>query len=468
MTVDAPLLADDELADWLWLLHTAGLGRDAARRLLARLGTPQGVLKANRAQRGLAVTADLAVALDQPPEGHEQRLAATLAWRRAAPNRRVMVLGDPDYPPLLLNSADPPLLLYLEGRAELLNAPSLAIVGSRRPTPQGLDNARRFGRVVCEAGYTIVSGLAAGVDGAAHLGALDAMAAMAALAPGSSSDGDAADGVGQGASTVAVVGTGLDQVYPSSHRVLAGRIIAHGLMVSEFCLGTPPLQANFPMRNRLIAGLSQGTLVVEAALASGSLITARLAADAGREVMAMPGSVHSPLSRGCHALIRQGAALVESPDDVLAELGALPHQASLPLAASLAPTATARAAAQRRPAGVRAPTSGAAAARSAAAPQPSPAAPTSRRKAAGPGGPAPASASGQVDARPSEARSADERPAKADPVLQALGHDPATLDMLIARCGWPAAALSAHLLSLELDGHVARLPGGLYQRRSIG
>jgi DNA processing protein len=197
----------------------------------------------------------------------------------------------------LLETADPPLLLYVQGRAELLRAPSLAIVGSRNPTPQGVENARAFAKHLGHAGWTVVSGMALGIDAAAHEGALETAA-----------------------STIAVVATGLDRVYPKSHRELAHRIAAHGLVASEFALGTPPLQENFPIRNRIIAGLAGGTLVVEAALQSGSLITARLALEAGRDVFAIPGSIHSPQSRGVHALIKQGAKLVDRADDVLEEL----------------------------------------------------------------------------------------------------------------------------------------------------
>ncbi len=368
----AAALDDSELAAWLHLLHSPGVGREAARRLLARFGSPQAALAAPVAALRDCVDAATAVALATPPDGHDRRLAATLAWRAAAPARRVMVLGDGDYPELLLHSADPPLLLYLLGDASLLNTPGLAIVGSRKPSAQGRDNARHFARSLAGQGWTIVSGLAAGVDGAAHEGALEA-----------------------GGATLAVVGTGVDQVYPSSHRALARRIAEQGLIVSEFSLGTPPLAAHFPLRNRIIAGLTRGTLVVEAALRSGSLITARLAAEAGREVMAVPGSILAAQSAGCHALIRQGAALVQSPEQVAEELG------------------------QPRPTTVHK--------TAAATPEPA---------------------------------TADD-----DPVLQALGHDPVSLDALIDRCGWPAPALSAHLLTLEIDGRVARLPGGLYQRR---
>ena len=390
----ADTLGDDELGAWLHLLHSPGIGREAARRLLTHFGSPQAVLDARAVDRAQMVDGNSAAALSAPPDGHAARLAATLAWRSGAaassPARRVMVLGDADYPPLLLHTADPPLLLYLLGRAELLNAPSVAIVGSRLPSAQGLDNARNFARTLAERGWTIVSGMAAGIDGAAHAGAL----AVAERIDAGQDGGAGIASMASMASTIAVIGTGIDRTYPSAHRTLARRIAAHGLIVSELCLGTPPLAFNFPQRNRLIAGLSRGTLVVEAALRSGSLITARMAAEAGREVMALPGSVLSPQAQGCHALIRQGAALVDSAAQVLEELNGLPALAAP--AASTPPT---------------------------------------------------------------------NAPSATDPVLRALGHDPQSLDALIHRCGWPAPALSAHLLTLELDGLVARLPGGLYQRR---
>jgi DNA processing protein len=261
------------------------------------------------------------------------------------------------------------LLLYAQGRVELLQAPSLAIVGSRRPTRQGSLDARSFAATLSQAGLTIVSGLALGVDGAAHEGGLEG-----------------------GASTIAVVGTGLDRVYPRRHLGLAHRIARDGLIVSEFALGTPPLPFQFPARNRIIAGLSRGTLVVEAALQSGSLITAQQANEAGRDVFAIPGSIHSPLSRGCHALIKQGAKLVDSAGDILEEL-------HWPASHPPAPPAT----------GSDAPTS-------------------------------------------------------ADPLLEAMGFGPVTLDALVARTGWPTALLNGRLLELELDGQVARLPGQLFQR----
>ena len=367
----------DEFAAWLRLLETPGLGRDGVRRLLASFGSASGVLQASPAARRQLVSPAQAQALEREPESFAQRLHAATAWLQGGDSRRVLTLGDDDYPASLLHTPDPPLLLYVQGRVGLLRQRSLAIVGSRNATMQGIDNARAFAAHLSRQGWAIVSGLAVGIDAAAHEGGLDG--------PGS---------------TVAVVGTGLDRVYPARHRALAHRIAQAGVLVSEFAPGTPPLRPNFPLRNRIIAGLARGTLVVEAALQSGSLITARQAAEYGREVFAVPGSIHSPLSRGCHMLLRQGAKLVESADDILEELqagsGAAPVRAAHDSAAS-----------------------------------------------------------GAADAD-----------ARVDAVLQALGHDPVTLDALCARTGWSAQDLNARLLELELDDRVERLPGGLFQRRS--
>jgi len=362
--------APDDLDAWLRLLRTPGVGRDSARKLLAACGSAEAVFSAPTATLRALVSAAQCSALAEAPEGHDEKVAATRAWAAADPARHVITLGDPSYPPQLLETADPPLLLFAQGRLELLTAPAIAIVGSRNPTAQGADNARAFAAHLSKAGLTVVSGLALGIDGAAHEGGL----------------------VGRGV-TIAVMGTGADRIYPGRHRALAHRIAERGLLLTEFPIGTPPLPDNFPMRNRIIAGLARGTLVVEAALPSGSLSTARAALEAGREVFAIPGSIHSPQSRGCHALIKQGAKLVESADDVLGEL----DWKSRPPAAALA-----------------------------------------------------------------------EGESIHDPLLDALGHDPATLDALGARTGLGAADLNARLLELELDGQVARLPGGLFQRRGAG
>ena len=379
-----------ELAGWLRLSLTPGIGDGGARRLLAAFGLPEKIFAETSAALRQVVSAAQADALQQAPLGLQAQIDQTWQWLQPAADdgattRRVVTLGDAGYPASLLEMADPPLMLYVLGAAafdltQLEN--SVAVVGSRNPTPQGAANARAFGRALGEAGLPVVSGLALGVDGAAHQGALDAAGDTLRLA------------------TVAVVGTGLDRVYPARHRDLAHRIMLQGLIVSELPLGTPPLTQNFPKRNRLIAGLARGTLVVEAALQSGSLITARLTSEQGKEVFAIPGSIHSPQSRGCHALIRQGAKLVESVNDILEELPALRTAGGT--AAGLFENA---------------------------------------------GADSPASSSGPEN-----------------PLLEALGFDPVSLDALSARTGWSAAALQAKMLELELDGHVARLPGGLFQR----
>jgi DNA processing protein len=250
--------------------------------------------------------------LQAPPTELTQRLDQAQRWRHGGSDRHVLALGDTDFPTALLQTADPPLLLYVQGRLDRLAARSLAIVGSRHPSPQGMQNAHAFAAHFSQQGWVVVSGLAQGIDGAAHEGALDGAAG-----------------------TVAVLGTGLDLIYPRAHQQLAERIAAQGALVSEFPPGTPALPLHFPLRNRIIAGLTQGTLVVEAALKSGSLITARLALEAGREVFAVPGSIHAPQSKGCHALIKQGAKLVENAQDVLDELGGTRQ---LPLAAPVGDT----------------------------------------------------------------------------------------------------------------------------------
>lgn len=291
-------MGPEERAAWLRLLLTDGVGNETARKLLTAFGSPEAVWQQNFSTLKAVTSARVAEALSTPPAELPQTLDQLEAWLAAGPHRHVLTLGDPHYPAELLQTQDPPLLLYVLGQLGALQHPQrLAIVGSRNPTPQGALNARQFAHALGQAGVCVVSGLALGVDGAAHEGALEA-----------------------GAPTIAVVGTGLDRVYPSRHRDLAHRIAAQGALVSEYPLGTPPLSPNFPKRNRIIAGLSQGTLVVEAALQSGSLITARQAAEQGREVFAIPGSIHSPQARGCHALIRQGAKLVESAQDILEEL----------------------------------------------------------------------------------------------------------------------------------------------------
>jgi DNA processing protein len=306
----------DELAGWLRLALTYEADGAAARRLLAAFGLPDNVFRQDAGALAQVVDRAAAEALTQEPADFAAKLDAACAWLdEDREHRQALTLGDPAYPQALLAIEDPPLMLYRLGRLQAPPPRALAMVGSRNPTPQGLLDARRFARAFAEAQVTVVSGLALGIDGAAHEGALD---------------GAAADAI----ATIAVVGTGLDRVYPKQHLRLAHRIAEHGQIVSEYPLGTPPLPFNFPRRNRLIAALSQGTLVVEAALQSGSLITARLAAEQGKEVFAIPGSIHSPQSRGCHALLRQGAKLVESAQDVLEDLRLVLPARSEPAAAA--------------------------------------------------------------------------------------------------------------------------------------
>jgi DNA processing protein len=288
---------------------TPGIGNETARKLLAAYGSAPAIFEQSAQALRQLGSEKLSRAIREEPPTLAAQLQTTLDWLAAGDDRHLVTLGDADYPPALLNIEDPPLMLYMLGRQ--LNsgsraieniATNIAIVGSRNPTPQGEDNARQFAKAFGEAGLCVVSGLALGIDGAAHDGAL-----LASTSPG-------------GCATLAVVGTGLDRVYPKKHLALAHRIAQRGLIISEFLLGTPPLTSNFPRRNRIISGLSQGVLVVEAALKSGSLITARLAAEQGKDVFAIPGSIHSPQSRGCHALIKQGAKLVETAQDVFEEL----------------------------------------------------------------------------------------------------------------------------------------------------
>ena len=287
-----------DLADWLRLSLVAGVGDETARGLLSRFGLPQQIFASSHATLSATVGRKLASSLLAEP--HEEQIRRALEWA-AQDQHHIFTLADAGYPQALLRTNDPPPLVYVVGRDELLNTPALALVGSRSATPQGIANAEQFARSFAEAGLTIVSGLALGIDAAAHRGALAA-------------------GLHNG-STIAVVGTGADIVYPSRNRDLEKAIAQSGAILSAYPLGTPAIAANFPRRNRLISGLARGVLVVEAALQSGSLITARLAAEQGREVFAIPGSIHSPHSKGCHRLIKQGAKLVESAPDVLEELG---------------------------------------------------------------------------------------------------------------------------------------------------
>ena len=285
---------DPELAGWLQLSLTPGLGAVTLRNLLRKFGLPREVLARGRPELAAFLGPESLEALESARV--RDAVARALDWA-GADAHHLITLADETYPRALLEIADPPAVLYAHGRVELLQHPALAIVGSRNASAQGESNAEHFARTLSDAGLAIVSGLALGIDAAAHRG-----------------------GLAGASSTIAVLGTGVDVVYPNRNAELAAEIARRGLLVSEFALGTPAIAHNFPRRNRLISGLARGCLIVEAAIASGSLITARCAADQGRDVFAIPGSIHSPLSKGCHALIKSGAKLVESADDVLAEL----------------------------------------------------------------------------------------------------------------------------------------------------
>lgn len=374
-----PLDADarEERTLWLRLTLTPGIGPMAIRRLLEAFGLPEDVFAAGRTKLAAVLDAPRASALLAADEAREAQLAAALEWA-AADTHHLVALSDPGYPQRLLQIGDPPALLYVNGDPGALARDSLAIVGSRHATAAGLENAQAFARALADEGLAICSGLARGIDAAAHRGALEARAG-----------------------TIAVIGTGIDRVYPPAHRALAEAIARHGALVSELPIGTRVARANFPRRNRLIAGLALGVLVVEAAPQSGSLITARHAAEYGREVMAIPGSIHSPVSRGCHRLIREGAKLVESAEDVLVELRAQ----------------------------MRAPKGGS-------------------RPASASGTTAPAHAAGPA----------------AQALLAALGWDPAAPDALVARTALPAGEVASALLELELAGLVERWVDGRYAR----
>jgi DNA processing protein len=389
---------DAQWSAWLRLLLTPGVGSGTARKLLSAFGEPLAVFGQTAQALSAVIGAEKAQTLLLTPENLAQQVDLTRRWLEqpdpTLATRCLITLGDPLYPPSLLNIEDPPIVLYAQiGQrwarhspqwlAQALCAQTIAVVGSRNPTAQGVTNAHAFARELGKAGWSIVSGLALGIDGAAHEGALEQASELSIHVP-----------------TIAVVGTGLDRVYPKQHHTLAREIAQHGIMLSEYHLGTPPRPIHFPRRNRIIAGLSQGTLVVEAALQSGSLITARVTAEQGKEVFAIPGSIHSTQSHGCHALIKQGAKLVETAQDILDDM----------------PTHLTRRAL------------------------------TEQAQA--------------ESGHNSHESTAELEPA----LLRDLGFDPVSLDALQARCGLPTDQLQAQLLELELAGQVARLPSGLLQR----
>ncbi len=373
-----------ELPHWITLADTPGVGRKTGRALVQAFGAPSAVFAAGVAALRQHVSEPIARALAAAPSAPVANgVAAALAWL-AQPRHHLIPFTDPAYPEALQAIPDAPLMLYCAGDPAWLARPMLAIVGSRSASAQGRANAQAFAQALSDAGLTIVSGLALGIDAHAHAGGLQGRSA-----------------------TVAVIGTGADLVYPRRHQALAQRIVDAACIVSEYSLGTPVLASNFPQRNRIISGLSLGVLVVEAAAQSGSLITARMALEQGREVFAVPGSIHSALSKGCHHLIKQGATLVETADDILAQLRLPPGQVAA--GADSGDTASDRVSDDTASHGV-------------------------------------SGADG--------------------PLLRAIGHDPVHPDTLQLRLGCAPGLLSAQLLSLELAGRIERLPGGLVQRLS--
>ncbi|KXU89847.1 DNA processing protein DprA [Paraburkholderia monticola] len=396
-----------ELAAWLRLSFAPGLRPAALRLLLGAFGLPEAIVaQSHEVLAEVAGETAARAVLTPPGPAFDTQLDAVLAWRED-PGNQIVTLDDPAYPPALLTMPDPPPLLYIKGRLDLLHTRAVALVGSRSATPQGVEDARRFARELSAAGVTVVSGLALGIDAAAHRGGLE--------------------GVG---GTVAVIGTGADLVYPAAHHTLARQITAQGAIMSEWPLGTPARAANFPQRNRLIAGLVSAVVIVEAAMRSGSLITARLANEMGRDVFALPGSIHAPLSRGCHRMIKQGARLVETPDEVLEELGLARRPVS-----NGGRTPKRAAPLDSTELGV---SSGGQVSQATAAAFAIPP----------PSGPCP-----QPMLEPDAQR-----------LLAALGHAPTTLEILAARTEMEDAALHATLLRLELAGEVTLLPGGRFIR----
>ncbi|WP_322082924.1 DNA-processing protein DprA [Burkholderia sp. BCC1972] len=403
-------LTPSALRAWLQLAHAPGLAPAVLQILLDAFGSPAALLRASDPAIAAVSSPAAAQAVRASERGDlDARTEAALAWLDA-PGNALVTLNDPAYPPRLRDLHDPPPLLYVKGRLDLLHARGLAVVGSRHATPQGLADATGFARALSDAGLSIVSGLALGIDGAAHRGGLDGRSG-----------------------TVAVIATGADLVYPARHRALAHEIAAHGAIVSEWPLGTPARAAHFPQRNRLIAALAIGTLVVEAAPRSGSLITARLANELGRDVFAVPGSIHAPLAQGCHALIRDGAKLTAAPLDVLEEYGL----------AEPAARATGRTARAGHHPGTNADSILAMA--------------TAGADQAGLAMAATAAPS-RIDAPPPPGTASEHA------VLAALGYGPVTYEWLAEHSGLSDDVLHGALLALELAGRVASLPGGRFAR----
>lgn len=364
-----------QLRCWLVLMRTPGIGPITLYRLIQTVSDVGQLLEKPDRLGGFALKPQTLAYLSRPDW---RAVDADIEWLSRR-DRHLISIEDPRYPARLRQIADPPIALFLSGNPDLLQTPQIAVVGSRNPSRGGTESAFAFSRDLAACGFTVTSGLALGIDAEAHRGAL------------------AADGA-----TIAVAGTGLERVYPSSHAGLAGEIVgAGGLLVSEYPIGFPVRPENFPRRNRIISGLSLGVLVVEAARASGSLITARHALEQGREVFAMPGSIHNPVARGCHALIREGAKLVESVDDILDEFSEMAANSAI----------------------------------------------------------------ARIPAEPVRGAGDDDEPDdRSQCLLTAMGFDPVTVDILVARTGLTAKTVSSMLLTLELEGQVTSQAGGAYVR----
>ena len=429
-------LSEAEISAWLKLTLANGVGSSVQRSLLKEFGSPQAIFDAGELliEKYIGQSKAQKLFAAQTDEIIEQ----TLTWLQLSEQHHIITLADENYPKILLNISDPPTIIYARGNIELLNHQGLAVVGSRNATPQGLLNAENFCQVIANFGLPIISGLALGIDSAAHKGALKA-----------------ANGA-----TLAVIGTGINRMYPASNKNLALQILEqNGLIITEFPLNTSPLPENFPRRNRLISGLSLGILVVEATIDSGSLITAKLAAEQGREVFAIPGSIHSPLSKGCHKLIRQGAKLVETANDILEELRFKPYvpnikkvepklvikkeniediENNIEKTEKIENDKITKAKATNK--------------NTKAATKNKTKSKTTNKKTA------------KNTINKIENNNENNNDDNINKVLNFMGYSPCTLDELVERTNISAAEILTHLLTLEMQGKISTIPGGSYQR----
>ncbi|WP_299871865.1 DNA-processing protein DprA [uncultured Cocleimonas sp.] len=398
---------EDELQSWIALWRVSGVGSKSFQKLLNNIGDPVSVFSSNMSTLTQAgISEKLAHAILDAKKDQEMA-TPDIEWLNAADDHHIITILCEEYPELLKRISDPPPLLYVHGQLSLLKDPQIAIVGSRNPTQGGTNNAYEFAKHLGQTGFCITSGLAMGIDGSAHTGALEVKAP-----------------------TIAVIATGIDRVYPAKHREMAHKIADNGAIVTEFPIGTQPASSNFPRRNRIISGLSYGTLVVEAAQKSGSLITARLSMEQNREVFAIPGSIHNPLARGCHQLIRQGAKLVETAQDIMEEMASVIDLNSL-----LSDQQVSSSSANEKS--------------------------TDNKEAFGAGSASskPNTENQAIDSKQNTHTDDDQQI-----ILQEMGFDPISIDQLVVRTGIDTASLSASLLMLELQNQIASNGGGTYTR----